>query len=709
MAKQKSTAPKNAPKGTPQYKTEKKEKIASSALWDGYLPILAVLVLTFLAFLPTFQSEFVNWDDDINIQKNKYIIGFTFENIQHIFSSTIIGNYNPLPIFTFAIERAIFGAESLSLAIHTNNLLLHLTSVFLVWRIVSEMGFTKWSAFGVALLFGIHPMRVESVAWATERKDVLFAAFYFAALLQYVKYLKSNDYTFFNRYFLTAFVLFIFALFAKVQAVSLPLSMLALDYYFQRPLNFKLIFQKIHFFIGSLIYGIVTILTLREANTIAQDKDIFSFVEHLVIGFHSYAVYVGKFIFPWIMSPVYPYPEAIPATFYLTSLLFVASLAGIVWAYRKGMTRLVFGWVFFFVNFIFLAQIVSAGQGFLADRFTYVPYFGFFVLVAAYTEGVLFAKSQPVANNADGETVDKTPMNGLNLSRQAPSSTVKYAFMAYAIMCFFMTFNQTKVWQNGGTLWSKALEYDRNSATIWQNRALYFRDQKDFKRALQNLDTAIAVRPKSAESHNSRGKTFTDLGDPIRAMADFTIAIQLKPNLAEAWANRGNAYGQSGKMDSALINLTEALRIDSTHLASAYLGRGNVYGIMGRFDASIADLTKALDIEPENVDALLNRAITYRDMKQLDKALNDNTNYLRLKKDNPAMWLNSGLLKKDLGRPAEALTDFDEAIRLNGLEGGFYLERARCYQKLGNIGAMRADVQTAKARGIQSFEAELLQ
>ena len=163
MAKQKSTAPKNAPKGTPQYKTEKKEKIASSALWDGYLPILAVLILTFLAFLPTFQSEFVNWDDDINIQKNKYINALTFQNIQHIFSSTIIGNYNPLSILSFAIERAIFGAENLSLAIHTNNLLLHLVSVFLVWRIVSEMGFTKWSALGIALMFGIHPDRKSVV------------------------------------------------------------------------------------------------------------------------------------------------------------------------------------------------------------------------------------------------------------------------------------------------------------------------------------------------------------------------------------------------------------------------------------------------------------------------------------------------------------------------------------------------------------------
>jgi protein O-mannosyl-transferase len=702
MAKQKSNVPKNAPKGTPQYKTEKSEKTASSTLFDGYLPILTVLILTFIAFSPTFQSEFVNWDDDLNISKNKFIHGLTFANISQIFSTTVIGGYNPLSIMSFAIERAIFGDENLSLVIHTDNLLLHLVNVFLVWRIVGAMGFNKWSAFGVALLFGIHPMRVESVAWATERKDVLFGAFYFAALLQYIKYLKSKTYGFLNRHFLIAFGLFILALFSKVQAVSLPLSMLALDYYFQRPLNFKLVFEKIHFFLGSLAYGSVTIFLLKNAKTISDDnKILYTGFERLIIGFHSYAIYVGKFIFPWIMSPLYPYPAAIPSVFYLTSLLFVASVAGIVWAYRRGMTVLVFGWVFFFVNYIFVAQIVGAGQGFLADRFTYVPYFGFFLILAAYTEGSLFSKNK---NEAVLDNVEFS----LNTTQKAPNSLVKYGFMAYAALCLVLTFQQTKVWNNGESLWEKAIEYDYGSATAWQNRALSFRDKKDFKRALGNLDTAIIYNPKASASFNSRGKTYIDMGNPRRAIVDFTTALQQKQDLAEAWANRGGAYGQLGKLDSALTDITEALRLDS-NLVSALIGRGNVYGMTNRLEESLRDLSKALDIEPNNPDGLLNRCLTYRDMKQLDKALSDNDRYLVVKKDNPTMWLNRGMLKNQLGKYAEALPDFEEAIRLNGLEGGFYLERARCHQKLGNIAAMRADVQTARARGMQNIEAELLQ
>jgi protein O-mannosyl-transferase len=705
MAKQKSNAPKTAPKGTPQYKTEKTGNLSNSSILDGNIPIIAVLALTFFAFLPTFQSEFVNWDDDFNIGKNKFIADLTFANISQIFSTTIIGGYNPLSILSFAIERALFGEANLSLAIHTDNLLLHLVNVFLVWRIVGAMGFNKWSAIGVALLFGIHPMRVESVAWATERKDVLFGAFYFAAILQYIKYLKSESYGALSRPFLMAFGFFILSLFSKIQAVSLPLSMLALDYFFQRPLSFKLIFEKIHFFLGSLAYGSVSIYLLKNAKTILDDEKMYNGFERIIIGFYSYAVYLGKFIFPWAMSALYPYPSVIPPEFYVFSLLLVASIAGIIWAYRKGMTYLVFGWVFFFVNFIFVSQIVGAGQGFLADRFTYIAYLGFFLILAAYTEGSFFSRKK---DGADSEIASKGVFGRIS-TQESPSSLVKFAYIGYALVCFFMTYQQTKSWNNSGTLWTKALEFDDRSSTAWQNRALYYRDKNDMKQALNDLNAAIANNPtKAAESYNSRGKTYTDMGDPNRALLDFATALNIKPALAEAWANRGNAYGQIGKLDSALADITKALQIDS-NLTSAYLGRGNVYGIMGRFDESIRDLTKSLELDNKNADALLNRSITYHDMKQFDKALADTEAYLLLKKDNAAMWLNRGLLKSELGKHAEALPDFDEAIKINALQGGFYLERARCQRKLGNIGAMRADVQLARERGIQNFEAELLQ
>ena len=198
-----------------------------------------------------------------------------------------------------------------------------------------------------------------------------------------------------------------------------------------------------------------------------EEETLYTGFQRIIIGFHSYAIYVGKFIFPWIMSPLYPYPSIILPELYVSALLLVVSIIGIVWAFRRGMTQLVFGWAFFFVNFIFVSQIVGAGQGFLADRFTYVAYFGFFVLLAAFTEGSLFGTKT-------NENTLIAVKNGEN-SANPPSSIARIGFMIYVVICLFITFQQTKVWNNGENLWTKALEYDDKATTAWMNRALYYR------------------------------------------------------------------------------------------------------------------------------------------------------------------------------------------------------------------------------------------
>lgn len=693
MAKQKPNKSQNNPVPTvsnpkKQAILEAKSSSTSSSLFDGWLPIVAILIVTFFAFIQTFQSDFVNWDDDMNILNNKNLNGFTLENIIKIFTSNIMGGYNPLPIFTFAIEKAIVGKDSLSTMIHTNNLLLHLVNVFLVYRLVGLMGLSRWSALVVALLFGIHPMRVESVAWATERKDVLFGAFYFASLIQYAKYLKSDAYTLTNRHFIWAFVLFVFALFAKVQAVSLPLSMLAMDYYFKRPLNFKLVLEKTHFFLGSLAMGLGTILLLKAEKTIDDTLLHYSFLEKIMVGFYTYMVYLGKFIYPWAMSPLYPFPKEITGVFYVTPLFFIASAVGIWYAYRKGWTKLVFGWAFFIVNYIFVSQIVQAGQGYLADRFTYVPYFGFFVILAAFTEGGLFKKEEA----QDAPTV---------------SGGMKLGIVAYAAILFFTTYNQVKIWKDGETLWTHTIQFDDKIPTAYQNRALIYRDRKNYEKAIADLNMSLAVKP-SAASYNSRGKTYFDMNKPLEGLSDYNNAIRLDSTLVEAYANRGAAFGQLGKLDSCMLDLSKALSFDSLHI-NALVNRGAALGVLGRKEEAIRDLSKVIELDPTHTNAIVNRSLTYREMGKNDLALKDCDLYLAIKKDNPNVWIDRALLKKQLNRVPEAIADFDEAIKLNSFNGAYYIERAQCYRLLGNRAQMQADVQTAKARGVQNIDPLLLQ
>ena len=233
MAKKKSLKKKQSRKTTVQIKN-------GSSLSNTTLPLIIVLVATAIAFIPSLMNDFVTWDDDVNILKNPNLQVFDWRSIKGIFTDTVIGNYNPLSILSLAIEKAIFGLNAT--VIHFNNLILHLICVFFVYKIGIQLKLSPIAAGIVALLFGIHPMRVESVAWVTERKDVLYGVFYFAAIYNYIQYLHFDKKK--KGYLLLTIGLFILSLLSKIQAVALPLSLLAIDYFLKRELSFKLILEK---------------------------------------------------------------------------------------------------------------------------------------------------------------------------------------------------------------------------------------------------------------------------------------------------------------------------------------------------------------------------------------------------------------------------------------------------------------------------------
>ncbi|MEY4934311.1 MAG: hypothetical protein RIS64_670 [Bacteroidota bacterium] len=632
-------------------KTIKKQKVVepvpvvdskknNSYVFPTWLPIRVVLLITLIAFFPTLQNDFVNWDDDVNILKNSDLEGaLTFAKCKDIFTHTIMGGYNPFSILTFALEKAIFGVENWAKVIHTNNLLLHLGVVYLIYRLVLMMNFNVWAAFFTALLFGIHPMRVESVAWATERKDVLLGIFYFLAIIEYVKYLKSSENKF-NKNIILTYLFFILALFSKIQAVALPLTLLAFDYFFDKNLR-KSLLEKIPFFVIALIWGGMSIWFLKAAKTIQFEGDTvhFNFFERLGIAGYTYFIYLVKCIYPYMMTAVYPYPAKIPIYFYVGALLGFATLVFIYQQYLKQNKLIVFGLAFFIFNFMFVSQIVGAGQAFLADRFTYISYFGLFLMVIGFINFYI-----QNTNNY------KTIING--------------ALILYIILCCSMTYQQTQTWKNGETLWTQALKYDSNSSLPYGNRAIYFRDKKDFKKAIADFDNAIALSGK-AGTLNSRGKTFFDMGQNDKAISDYNLALSKDTTIAELWVNRAAALGKAGRYEEALLDANKGLRLDNKLL--------NGYAM---------------------------RSLIYQSMGNLAESLADNIAYLQLKPNDADTWFDSGILRRQLKQDLEALNDFTKAISINPQKGEYYLERAKLYLLLGNIEAKNQDVLVAKSKGM---------
>ncbi|MEP7196414.1 MAG: tetratricopeptide repeat protein [Saprospiraceae bacterium] len=598
---------------------------------QGWMPILIVLALTFAVMSPVLKNGFVNWDDDRNVYENKTLEGpLSSKMVKTIFTTAIIGNYNPLPILSFAIEKHFFGMSPK--AMHWTNLLLHLLCTFLIFRISMRLGLTTIFAALAALLFGIHPLRVESVAWITERKDVLFASFFLSALYLYIIDLEAPK---ISRKVII-FILFGVGLFAKIQMVSLPLSFLAIDYFKNRPLKFNLLLEKAHYFLAAFAFGLLGIYFLRQEGSFETNL-VHQGISRLFIGTYSLITYLIKWLVPYMTLPLYPYPEKMSIWHYLSILPVLALAYGMYVAYKKNMRALVFGMMFFIFNIMFLLQILGAGQGYLADRFTYVAYFGLFFIFCYYIQEWL------------------KEYNDSN-------SSVYAGLGVYLLFFAYLSFKQCYYWKDSGILWTRVLEYYDNTPLPFNNRANFYRDAKMYDRAMTDYDRAIQLKADHP-TYNSRAKLYFERNLDDKALADYNIAIQKKPT-AEYYVNRGAAYAK-----------------------------------LGRLQEAINDFNKGLELDPTWKVGYMNRSIMYQSQGNYQAALNDLDAYLKFDPYNPDIWYEGARCSRAVSRPAEAIHYYDEAIRLNPKFGLAYLERGRTYQGLGNVAAANADFQKAQQLG----------
>ncbi len=629
-----------------------KQKEKSNSFWKQpkFLGIaFGILLISFIAFFPALDAGTVNWDDDRNFYENDMVTSINqhnfWSNTKEIFKSNVIGGYNPLSIWTFALEKRLHDSPSPpwptlehAQSMHLTNILLHLVCVLLVFRIAMMLGLNVYGAAFVALLFGIHPMRVESVAWITERKDVLYGAFFLGAMYYYIKFLDSGRKM---KYMAIIMVLFTLSLFSKIQAVSLPLSFLAIDYIKNRPLKWSLIFEKWHLFLMSLAFGLLGVYMLRDFGTL-ENKVEYPIWQRLFVGSWSYLIYLVKSVVPFRMVPLYPYEPKMPVFFY-PSMIIAPITLWLFWkAFKSKKKFFVFGILFFTFNIIFLLQIVGAGQGLLADRFTYIAYFGLFFIY-----GYVFQ----------------------NLGNWFPKiKNIVLPIGALVILGYgFMSFNQCKIWKDSGTLWTHVLKYYNNITLPFGNRANFYRDSGQTQKALSDYSTVIRLKPNLPGPYNSRGRLYFNTKNNrdtlLLALADYNKAIELEPNDGEYYANRGATYARLGRNQEALN-----------------------------------DLTKCLQIKPDHLVGYLNRSVLYNNAGDYERALSDIRSYLKLNPNNPDLWYESARAKRLLGRHQEAIPDYDRAIQGNP-RAFFYYERAKTYFTVGNLTKARQDFQIAKQNG----------
>lgn len=617
---------------------------------NKWLIIGSIIGITFLCLFTLLSADFTNWDDDLYVTENSWLNAFTWENIKTIFTSPLSANYNPLTIFTFLIEKTLFGLNPFWF--HFNNIILHLICTGLVYNLMRLLKLQWQTAAVVALLFGIHPMHIESVAWVTERKDVLFGTFYIAALINYVKYTQNIDNETpqkSNKHYYVYIIIFaILALLSKIQAVSLPLTMLVIDYYLNRHKKHNwfstlILKEKTVFFALSLIIGLIGVMFLGKANTLdlgVTSGSSFGITTRILFGFYTLCVYILKLFIPIQLAACYPYPnpQAVPITYYLSPILIIG-IAFLTFLSTKKTKIAIFGTVFFFVNIVFMLQILGAGQAFLADRFTYIAYIGLFFIIA---------KTWEYFNN---QTTYKQLSNivlGIYLAAMA-----------------LLSYQQATTWKNSETMWTNVLKYYPTVDVAYNNRGNFYREQKQ----------------------------------PDKALADYNKAIETNPNYRLAYNGRGNIYFNNNQNERAIEDYNKVLSINAND-AKALNNRAAALFKLNRIDEAIPDVEKAVALEPNYPDALLNRAVLYSVKELHDKALIDYTQFLKFKPQHAQAYNWRGIANRKLKNYDQALKDANQAIQLNNTVGDFFLNRAIIHLETGNKAAAQTDAAKAQGLGV---------
>jgi Flp pilus assembly protein TadD len=620
---------KNKPHNKPSVKnTNPFEKFSLKK--DGLI-LAGILIITLILFSPTFKYGFVNWDDDVNVTNNQNITKLDKQSIQAIFSESIIGGYNPLTTLSFAVEYKIWGLKPG--VYHTNNVILHLVCTLLVYLLLRQLGMNYFIAALTALLFGIHPLRVESVAWVTERKDVLYSMFFLLSTIAYVAYRKTKNLL----YYSLSLLIFIFSLLSKIQAVSLPLSLIAIDLLIDKRFNWKLLLNKIPFLILSAITGIVGIYFLQQQGSL-ETGTVLPFFQRIFIGSYSLLVYLVKAFVPYEMSAIYPAPDKLTIMHYLSMPIVLLS-GYLIWKIKKLRIKIIAGTLFFLFNIMFMLQVVGAGQGYLADRFTYIPYLGLF-FIAAFI---------------------------LNSLISGAFKTGVWAFVIiYMLILAGITIQRVKVWENSETLFTDVISKYPKVAVAHNNMGKYFRETNQYDKAIASYSKSLEIDPKGYVTYSNRGKALFDKGRVDEALSDFNNCLAINPDYVEALSNRGAALASKNRFKDALV-----------------------------------DLDKAIKLDPANINAYSNRSLAYYYTNEFEKAINDITTYLKLSPDDADMINIRALCYAQLRRNDEALADYNRSIELKPSQGIFYQNRSFYYNLNGDKQRALNDILKAQELGVE--------
>lgn len=657
-----------------------------------------VVLATFIIYLPALQNGFVNWDDHLYVTENQNIRSLDLRFLRWDITAVVASLWHPLTMFSLALDYAIWGLNPFGY--HLTNILFHSFNTFLVFILIVRLIICKTNpssftlhpssliaASVTTLLFGIHPLRVESVVWVSERKDVLCAFFFLLSILAYLSYARSPKRRLFYAASLVSFSL---ALMSKPMAVTLPLVLLILDFYplTRLTIGFRgVLAEKLPFFVLSVLSSLVTVWAHHSEKALVEEAlgAVEPFLFMGLVAVRACIFYLTKMVLPFNLSPLYPRPDRVdPFSFeYIVSFILLLMITYIAFRSLKRNRLYPAVWFYYIVTLIPVIGIVPVGAHAAADRYTYLPSLGPFLLLGLGV-GKLFERC----------------------------SKKQQAALAAALIFLFGTLGsktqaQISVWKDSVTLWSRVIGFFPYSTKAYINRGGAYVGLGNDQEAIKDLDMAIRLDPGSLKAYRGRGNAYNRLGNYQQAVKDYSKAIELNPledgdnkEAIKAYINRGVTYIAMGKYLLAIKDSNEAIRLDPGY-AEAYNLRGSSSVNTGDYRQAIKDLDTAIQLDPVSVDAYYNRGTVYRILGNNYRAINDFSMTIRLNPRYAEAYNNRGNAYRDLGNDQRAVEDYSMAVKINPQDAIAYRNRGIAYKNMGNNEQAIKDFKKADALSIR--------
>lgn len=623
---------------------------------NRFVLICVVLAIaTLAAFWQVRKYGLVNYDDDEYIADNAHVkAGLTPDSLTWAFTTGYASNWHPLTWLSMMLDIQLFGTNVGGY--HLTSLFLHVIATLLLFAVLNQMTGAMWRSAFVAGLFALHPLHVESVVWISERKDVLSALFWMLTMMAYVYYVRHPGKI---RYSLTL-ILFALGLMAKSMLVTLPFVLLLLDYWPLERYQFgragqdvkkkkrkftkvpmklsRLILEKVPFFVLSITSSLVTFLVQQKGGSVAT-TDLFPLPMRLMNAVNSYVKYIGKMIFPVRLAVFYPPPiQGFSIWLSLASALVLLAVSMAVIYFARKHKYAGAGWFWYMGTLVPVIGLVQVGSQSLADRYTYLPLIGLFIMIAwGLPELLAKWKHLKVILGAAG--------------------------LAVILALSICTYRQVMYWRDNVTLFEHALKVTTNNFLMNNHLGLAYQERGRLPEAIEAYQRAIKIKPEYAGAYYNLGIAYGHIGRWPDAIEADQQAIKISPDYAQAHYNLGIAYSNLGRWQDAIEASQQAIKIKPDY-AGAYNNLGVACLRLGRLPEAEEAFRQTIRIKPDYVGAYNNLGIIYRALGRWQEASEAYQQAVRIKPDYADAYYGLGLAYVNFGRWHEAIEAYRQALKI---------------------------------------------